>query len=168
MDLFKIEELICLMERQMSLEHHYLDEWKMHLIYKYKAWPASSGRVLIARWESAWCRPRLLCLCDMNPNMGVSLRVFGRYLTKHLSGNMRCWYSRSPPSYHMRSVFWEWAACLKPSGTGVWSGGEHGLVLLTARKHSSWRGASPLTLRGRPPTDPLTNGAGPLPLPITF
>lgn len=27
---------------------------------------------------------------------GVSLHVFGRYLTKHLSGNLRCWYSCYP------------------------------------------------------------------------
>lgn len=42
-------------------------------------------------------------LGDMHPYTGVSphvwLHVFGRYFTKHLSGNLRCWYS-CYPSHH--------------------------------------------------------------------
>lgn len=73
-------------------------------------------------------------LGDVYPYTGVSphvwLHVSGRYLTKHRSGNLRCWYSCYPltpppslPSFHMHGVFWERAACLKPGGTGVWSEG---------------------------------------------
>lgn len=78
-----------------------------------------------------WMVPRLTKrLGDMHPYTGVSphvwLHVFGRYLTKHLSGNLRCWYSCYPiqpppslPSCHMHSVFWERAACLKAGGASV-------------------------------------------------
>lgn len=63
-------------------------------------------------------------LGDMHPYTGVSphvwLHVFGRYFTKHLSGNLRCWYSCYPSHpLHLSPP----ATCTAFSGKGqrVWS-----------------------------------------------
>lgn len=82
-------------ERQMSLNHHYLDEWKLHLRSKCKAWAGINSVLAFCAVHSLTMR-----LWDMYPYTGVSLHVwlhvFGRYLTTHLSGNLRCWYSCYP------------------------------------------------------------------------
>lgn len=94
-----------------------------------------------------------LCWCNISPYKGVSLHVrlhvFGRYLTKNLSGNLRCWYSRrttlplhlSPPATCTAfsgkgQRVWRWAAWVSDLS------GEPGLTLLTTREHSSSPGAS--------------------------
>lgn len=107
------------------------------------------------------------------PSTGVSphvwLHVFGRYLTKHLSGNLRCWYSRYPSHPHSISPLLPHARRFLGKGSAfeagrhgclMWGvgGGKHGLTFLTSREHSSQPGSCPLASICRPPTVTLANG----------